>query len=137
MAGGMAFLAGTSFSEQVRLIELSLIVFGAGFGVYTFGGLSLMAVMSPDRNAGAYLGLWTISILVFKGLGTFAGGFLRDLFLLTFGLAEPSVYGLVFTFAAGGLVTAVLILSRIDILGFARDTGRTLTRVEVQVASAD
>ena len=41
-----------------------------------------MAVMSADRNAGAYLGLWTVSILVFKGLGTFLGGALRDLLYL-------------------------------------------------------
>jgi BCD family chlorophyll transporter-like MFS transporter len=137
MAAGMALLAGTALSGQVHLIEIALLVFGAGFGVYTFGGLSLMAVMSPDRHAGAYLGLWTISILVFKGLGTFAGGFLRDLLLLTLGFAQPVAYGLVFIFAAVGLVAAVLLLLRIDILGFARETGRPLSRAEVQVASAD
>jgi BCD family chlorophyll transporter-like MFS transporter len=137
MAMGMALLAGASLSNQVHLIEIALLLFGAGFGIYTFGGLSLMAVMSPDRHAGAYLGLWTISILVFKGLGTFAGGFLRDLFLLAFGLPETVAYGLVFLFASAGLATAVLLLQRIDILGFARDNGRTLTRTEVQVASAD
>jgi BCD family chlorophyll transporter-like MFS transporter len=137
MAAGIGFLAGASLSGQVHLVESALLLFGAGFGVYTFGGLSLMAVMSPDRHAGAYLGLWTISILVFKGLGTFAGGFLRDLLLLSLGLPEAVAYCLVFTFAAMGLVTAALFLSRIDILGFARDTGRKLTRTEVQVASAD
>lgn len=123
MAAGMGFLAGASLSAQVHLIEIALLLFGAGFGVYTFGGLSLMAVMSPDRNAGAYLGLWTISILVSKGLGTFAGGFLRDLLLLILQLPETTAYGLVFTFSAAGLVAAVLILARIDILGYANQPG--------------
>ncbi len=137
MAAGILFLAVASLGGQVHFIELALLFFGAGFGIYTFGGLSLMAVMSPDRHAGAYLGLWTVSVVVFKGLGTFAGGFLRDLFLLTFGLPETAAYGLVFVISAVGLMAAVMILLRIDILGFARDNGRTLTRAEVQVAGAD
>ena len=118
-------------------IELGLLVFGGGFGIYSFGGLSLMAVMSPDRHAGAYLGLWSISILVFKGLGTFVGGALRDVFLLTLGLDPGLSYALVFLLQAVGLTTAVFILSRIDILGFARDTGRHVQIVEAQAAAAD
>lgn len=137
MAAGMVMMAAAGMSGQRHLIEPALFVFGGGFGVYTFGGLSLMAVMSPDRHAGAYLGLWSISILVFKGLGTFAGGALRDLFLLRMGLAPGLSYGLVFLLQALGLTAAVLILSRIDIIGFARDTGRHVDRLEAQMAAAD
>jgi BCD family chlorophyll transporter-like MFS transporter len=137
MAAGMALLAGASWGNQVHLIEVALLLFGAGFGVYTFGGLSLMAVMSPDRHAGAYLGLWTIAVVVFKGLGTFAGGLLRDLLFLALSLPQTVAYGLVFTSAAVGLLVAAYILWHIDILSFARDSGRTLTRAEVQVAGAD
>ena len=137
MALGMVLMAVTSMGGMRHLVELSLFVFGGGFGIYTFGGLSLMAVMSPDRHAGAYLGLWSISILVFKGLGTFAGGALRDLFLLRMDMSPNLAYGLVFMLQAVGLLAAVLILSRIDILGFARDTGRHVDRLEAQVAAAD
>jgi len=137
MAIGLAFLAAAGAMGQRHLIELALLVFGGGFGIYTFGGLSLMAVMSPDRHAGAYLGLWSISILVFKGLGTFFGGALRDIFLLSLGLAPGLSYGLVFMLQAVGLTAAVLILSRIDILGFARDTGRHVSVIEAQAAAAD
>src|SRR5690606_24122084 len=137
MAAGMVMMAAAGMSGQRHLIEPALFVFGGGFGIYTFGGLSLMAVMSPDRHAGAYLGLWTVSVVVFKGLGTFAGGFLRDLFLLTLGLPETAAYGLVFVLSAVGLMASGMLLVRIDILGFARDNGRTLTRAEVQVAGAD
>lgn len=137
MAGGMLALAGAAVSHQVHLIEIALLLFGAGFGVYTFGGLSLMAVMSSDKEAGAYLGLWTISVVVFKGLGTFAGGALRDLFLLGLNLNAGLAYGLIFLLEGVGLVTAVYVLSRIDVLGFAREMGRLLSRTEVQIASAD
>ena len=137
MALGLILMAVAGLSAQRYLVEIALLIFGGGFGVYTFGGLSLMAVMSPDRHAGAYLGLWSISILVFKGLGTLTGGLLRDQFLLRMGMAAGAAYGIVFTLQAIGLVAAVLVLSRIDILAFARDTGRHVDRVEAQVAAAD
>ncbi len=137
MALGLVLLAVAGLAGQRHLIELALFVFGGGFGVYTFGGLSLMAVMSPDRHAGAYLGLWSIAILVSKGLGTFLGGALRDLFFLQLGLPAGLSYGVVFLLQALGLVAAVLALSRIDILAFARDSGRHVDRVEAQAAAAD
>ena len=137
MALGMAMLAAAAILGLRQVVEPALFIFGGGFGIYTFGGLSLMAVMSPDRHAGAYLGLWSISILVFKGLGTFAGGALRDMFLLRLDMDPGLAYGIVFFLQAIGLAAAVLILSRIDILGFARDTGRHVDFLDAQVAAAD
>ncbi|MBK7215723.1 MAG: BCD family MFS transporter [Candidatus Promineofilum sp.] len=137
MALGLLILVTAAVAGQRRLLEVALLVFGGGFGVYTYGGVSLMAVMSPDRHAGVYLGLWTISNLLFKGLGTFLGGAMRDLFLLQMNLAPGLSYGVVFLLQAVGLATAAALLSRIDILGFARDTGRHVKLVEAQVATAD
>ena len=113
---------------------LAVVLAGA---IVTYGGVSLMAVMSPDRHAGVYLGLWTISNLLFKGLGTFLGGATRDLFLLQMNLAPGLSYGVVFLLQALGLATAALLLARIDILGFARDTGRHVNLIEAQIATAD
>ena len=137
MAVGMIMLAITSIMEITHMIELSLFVFGGGFGVYTFGGLSLMAVMCTDEDAGAYLGLWTISILIFKGLGTFFGGATRDLLVLSLEMSTSLSYGVLFMLEAVGLITAVFLLARLDVVGFARDVGRTLTRTDAQIASAD
>ncbi|MBK8987699.1 MAG: BCD family MFS transporter [Chloroflexi bacterium] len=137
MSGGLLVLGLASFSHQVRLVELALVIFGAGFGVYTFGGLSLMAVMASDKEAGAYLGLWSIAILLSKGLGTFLGGLTRDILLLGLNLPVGLSYGLIFALEAFGLLGAILILSRIDVVGFARDVGRVISRVEAQIAMAD
>ena len=84
--------------------------FGGGFGVYTFGGLSLMAVMASDAEAGAYLGLWSISILVSKGLGTFLGGALRDIMLLGFNLSPGMAYGIIY-FSLDIIVFNIFIIS--------------------------
>ena len=127
MVAGMSLIAIASFSRQIPLVHVGLTLFGAGFGVYTFGGLNLMAVMTTLTEAGAYLGMWTVIELLFKGGGTFLGGLLRDIFLkLT---NSPSItYGLVFGLEAIGLFGAILILAQVDVLGWARDTGRTSNR---------
>lgn len=83
------------------------------------------------------MGLWTISILIFKGLGNFLGSLLRDLFLGA-GLSAGNAYGITFLVAAIGLLASVLILLRIDVAGFARDHGRYKTSPEeVQAAGVE
>jgi BCD family chlorophyll transporter-like MFS transporter len=121
MGLGMVLLAGSAFSAQERLFLMALVVFGAGFGLYTFGGLSLMAAMSPDPNAGAYLGLWTVAILVSKGLGTFMGGVSRDIVLF---LSDSFTlgYGITCFLAGVGLWAAVVVLRGINVPAFVRET---------------
>lgn len=123
MAAGMGLIAVESFLVYAGLIRLALLVFGAGFGVYTFGSLNLMGSMSSDEDAGAYLGLWTISILLFKGLGTFLGGAMRDLFLLVMGLEAAVAYGVAFGLAAVLLFASALFLRGLDVESFARENG--------------
>ncbi len=135
MAAGMVLLVLSGLGHINGLLIPGLMIFGAGFGLYSFGGLSLMAVMSPDPNAGAYLGLWTISILVSKGLGTFAGGVIRDLFYLGFGSSAGLAYGAVFLLSASGLAVAALWLGGLDVIGFARDTGRMDSSKDLQPVS--
>jgi BCD family chlorophyll transporter-like MFS transporter len=127
MGLGMLLVAGSAFAGQERLFLLALVIFGTGFGFYTFGGLSLMAAMSPDPNAGAYLGLWTVAILVSKGLGTFIGGVSRDVVLyLSDGL--PLAYGITCLLAGIGLWTAVLLLRGVDVPGFVRQAAAEIDR---------
>lgn len=122
MALGMGIVATSAVVVGTGIFLLGLIIFGAGFGLYTFGGLSLMAVMSPAPHSGAYLGLWTVAILVSKGLGTFMGGLIRDVFL-TIGDSAILAYGMVFVSSAVGLLLAAGILTRLNVVSFARDTG--------------
>ncbi len=135
MAAGMALLGVAALTAQPRLITLALVLFGAGFGVYTFGGLNLMIVMTSDRAAGAYLGLWTVTILLSRGLGISLGGVLRDGLLALTGAPGLS-YGAIFFLEAVGLGAAALVLTRLNVMSFARDTGR-VNATDLQVMSAD
>jgi BCD family chlorophyll transporter-like MFS transporter len=137
MFAGMVLLAVGAWQNQVNLLQPALLLFGGGFGVYTFGGLSLMAVMSSEKEAGLYLGLWTIAVTVFKGLGVFLGGAIRDVLLLNLALPPALSYGIIFGLEALGLLAAALILTQVNVLSFAQDVGRFVSRTEAQIAGAD
>ncbi|HUX13148.1 MAG TPA: BCD family MFS transporter [Spirochaetia bacterium] len=119
MAAGTAVLAIASFS-RLPAIEIALTLFGLGFGAYTFGGLSLMAAMSPSVRAGSFLGLWSIVILLAKGAGTLVGGVLRDFCLDSAHMTPSLSYGLVFVIETFGLAAAALIVTKLDVVRFSQ-----------------
>jgi BCD family chlorophyll transporter-like MFS transporter len=124
MGAGMAVVAASAFGAQLSLLQLGLVVFGAGFGFYTFGGFSLLIAMTSDAEAGLYLGLWTICVLLSRGLGIALGGVLRDGLHTLTGSFEVS-YGVIFAVEAAGLLLSILLLTRVDVAGFARRMRRT------------
>lgn len=135
MGIGMVLLAVTSLSGIRWVVNPALLVFGIGFGLYTFSGFQLLVVMTSDLAAGAYLGLWSVTILLSRGLGILAGGALRDWFhALTQSYALA--YGIIFGLEGLALLGSILLLARVNIIGFARDTGR-ISPTEAQVIAAD
>ena len=135
MALGMFLLAFTSWSGVSWVVNPALLVFGLGFGLYTFGGFQLLIVMTSDQAAGAYLGLWTVTILLSRGLGISLGGALRDLFVMLSG-SEALGYALVFGISALGLFLSIFLLRRVNVTDFARDTGR-ISEADAQVIAAE
>jgi BCD family chlorophyll transporter-like MFS transporter len=123
MTFGMVLLGLSSIVGNTNLVIFGLVIFGAGFGLFTFGAFSLLAVMTTDIEAGAYLSLWTICILVSRGIGISLGSVLRDIFIALTNTPELA-YGAIFFLEAVGLLVAIQLLSKRDILGFARDSGR-------------
>lgn len=111
-------LGAASWIESLPLVRPTLMIFGLGFGVFTVGGVSLLMAMSVEGRAGAYLGLWSVILLVARGAGIAAGGILRDLALgLTRSL--PSAYALVFWVEAVGAILSIGLLLRANVAGFA------------------
>ncbi len=114
----MALIGLVGFFKLQALLIPAIFLFGVGFGVYTVGAIGLLMAMTTDRHAGAYLGLWTVAQLVFRGVGIALGGIMRDLVLwLT---QTPNIaYASVFVLSAIGLLVCVGILARVDAPGFA------------------
>jgi BCD family chlorophyll transporter-like MFS transporter len=117
----LALLALVSFLQLQMLLVPVLVFFGFGFGIYTVGAVSLLMAMTSDKRAGAYLGLWSMAQLIFRGIGIFLGGAMRDVMLNTTG-SMTIAYGTVFLLEAIGLFACIALLLRVDVPGFARQT---------------
>lgn len=107
-----------AFTGNQSLLIPALTLFGLGFGIYTAGGSPLLMVMSLDKRAGAYLGLWSMAQLLSRGVGIFLGGLLRDVMLAVTG-SQFVAYGSIFTLEAIGFLTCILLLRAADVRGFA------------------
>lgn len=118
-------LSVLAITEWQALLIPVLVMFGLGFGIYTVGAVSLLAAMTTERHAAAYLGLWSMTQLLFRGLGIFAGGAVRDTALWMSG-SLPLAYASVFLLEAIGLLVCIVILQRVDVPGFARGETRPL-----------
>lgn len=120
MIVGLIGLALAGITLTGWLITPALIVFGLGFGVYTVGGVSLLMAMTSDKQAGAYLGLWTMTQLMSRGVGIGLGGVVRDVSLAISGSLSLA-YASVFVLEAIGLAVCIGLLARLDVIGFARE----------------
>ncbi|GIV89083.1 MAG: MFS transporter [Chloroflexus sp.] len=128
-------LSVIALTEWQALLIPVLVLFGLGFGIYTVGAVSLLAAMTTERHAAAYLGLWSMTQLLFRGLGIFAGGAIRDIALFVSG-SYTIAYASVFLLEALGLFVCIAILQRVDVPGFVRGESRPLG-ASATLAAAD
>jgi BCD family chlorophyll transporter-like MFS transporter len=132
----LALLAFVAISAARSLLIPVLALFGFGYGIYTVGAISLLMAMTSDRRAGAYLGLWSVAQLVFRGVGIFLGGAVRDAVLLLGG-ATTLAYASVFFLEAVGLLACVVLVIKVDVPGFARSEGARAAPAATLGATAD
>ena len=117
---------GASALGQVRgLVTPGLILLGIGLGIWNVGTLGLMMDMSPFGSAGTFLGFWSLVSTLARGIGVSGGGIVRDLVLQWTGSLSIA-YGSVFVLELVGLVVALVLLNRINVQVFKRDTTTVL-----------
>ncbi|NJN15662.1 MAG: BCD family MFS transporter [Oscillochloris sp.] len=108
-----------AFQFQALLIPV-LFLFGTGVGIYSVGVMAMLMAMTTENRAGAYLGLWTVPQLVFRGIGIALGGLLRDIFLQLSG-SHVMAYSTIFFLEAVGMAACILLLARIDVERFGQE----------------
>lgn len=116
----LLWMAVTSISMRNEMILPSVTAFGVGFGVYTAGGSPLLMVMTLDKRAGAYMGLWSMAQLLSRGVGIALGGVFYDLFRV-FGASTNWGYGGVFLLEAFGFLVCIYFLRASQVKQFAKD----------------
>lgn len=123
---GSLVLAG--FTQQPKVLQLAMVLFGIAAGIATVGGISLMLDLTAAKTAGTFVGAWGLAQAMSRGLATLIGGVILDIGKNIF--ATPLLaYSLVFAIQAVGMMIAVIILNRVDVREFKETTGKALSTV--------
>jgi BCD family chlorophyll transporter-like MFS transporter len=128
-------LSGLTAAPQVLLSAVFL--FGSASGVLTLGAIILMLDLTVAETAGTFIGAWGLAQAIARGSATVLGGGLLDLGRLIFSGGQNAAavggsnallaYGLVFGLQAVGMLVAIGLLSRVDILEFQSSTKTAIT----------
>jgi BCD family chlorophyll transporter-like MFS transporter len=123
---GLIILAG--FTQQPKMLQLAMVLFGVAAGIATVGGISLMLDLTAAKTAGTFIGAWGLAQAMSRGLATLIGGIILDIGKSIF--AAPLLsYGLVFAIQIVGMILAIAILERVDVKEFQQSTGNGLSTV--------
>ncbi|MEM8673863.1 MAG: BCD family MFS transporter [Cyanobacteria bacterium P01_G01_bin.67] len=123
---GIITLAG--FTQQPKILQLVMVLFGIAAGIATVGGISLMLDLTAAKTAGTFIGAWGLAQAMSRGIATLLGGIVLDFGKGIF-TSPLLAYGLVFTIQALGMILAIAILNHVDIEEFKESTGKALTTV--------
>ncbi len=123
---GLIIFSG--FTQQPKMLQSAMVLFGMAAGMATVGSISLMLDLTAAETAGTFIGAWGLAQSMSRGLATFIGGLILDLGKAIF--AVPLLaYGLVFTMQAVGMILAIVILDRISVREFKANTAKAIATV--------
>ncbi len=123
---GLIILAG--FTQQPKMLQSAIFLFGIAAGIATVGGISLMLDLTAAESAGTFIGAWGLAQAMSRGLATFIGGVILDLGKKIF--ATPLLsYSLVFAMQALGMLVAIAVLNQVNVKEFKENTAQALSTV--------
>jgi MFS transporter, BCD family, chlorophyll transporter len=121
-------IVGAGFTQQPKMLQLAIALFGIAAGIATVGSISLMLDLTAAKTAGTFIGAWGLAQAMSRGLATFLGGIILDLGKNIFEATLMS-YGLVFAMQGMGMILAIIILERVDVQEFKDNTTQGLSTV--------
>jgi BCD family chlorophyll transporter-like MFS transporter len=123
---GLIVAAG--FTQQPKMLQLAVMLFGIAAGIATVGGISLMLDLTAAKTAGTFIGAWGLAQAMSRGLATLIGGVILDIGKGIFDVALIS-YGLVFVIQALMMILAIIILEQVNVQEFKDNTSKALATV--------
>ena len=118
----------SGFSQNQKLLQGALFLFGLASGVTTTGAISLMLDLTAAETAGTFIGAWGLAQAMARALATVTGGAVLDVGKKLF--TNPVLsYGLVFALQSVGMVLAVWFLSRVNVAEFRTDAKNAIATV--------
>jgi MFS transporter, BCD family, chlorophyll transporter len=122
--------AGTTHDRVV--LQISMLALGLGYGLVTNSAVSLMLDLTAAETAGTFIGAWGLAQAMSQASATVAGGALLDLGRSLFGSQTLLAYGLVFTIEAVLMLSAVMLLNKVNVAEFRDRTQTAIASVLAQ-----
>lgn len=121
---GLIILSG--FTQQPKILQSAMVLFGIAAGIATVGGINLMLDLTAAETAGTFIGAWGLAQAMSRGVATFVGGVILDIGKNI--LPTPLMsYSLVFTIQALAMFVAIAFLNRVDVKEFKDNTKAALS----------
>ncbi|MEL7421313.1 MAG: PucC family protein, partial [Cyanobacteria bacterium J06555_3] len=121
-------IVAAGFTQEPRMLQSAMVLFGVAAGIATVGGISLMLDLTAAKTAGTFIGAWGLAQAMSRGIATFIGGVILDIGKSIFELPLLA-YSLVFAIQAVGVILAIAILERVDVKEFQENTNKALTTI--------
>jgi BCD family chlorophyll transporter-like MFS transporter len=118
---GFLVIVGSGILLSKHIFYTGVTLLGIGTGLATVANLSLMFDLTVPGMVGLYIGAWGFSNALSRLTGSILGGVVRDVVTQTTGVAL-SGYLVVFSIEALMLVIAAIMLYRIDVKAFQKQT---------------
>jgi BCD family chlorophyll transporter-like MFS transporter len=122
----LIILAG--FSQNAKLLQGVLFVFGLASGITTTGAISLMLDLTAAETAGTFIGAWGLSQAMARALATVTGGAVLSLGKTLFSNLVLA-YGLVFAMQSLGMLLAVWFLGRVNVQEFRTNAKQAIATI--------
>ncbi|MEO1340087.1 MAG: BCD family MFS transporter, partial [Cyanobacteria bacterium J06635_13] len=121
-----SIIVAAGFTQEPRMLQSAMVLFGVAAGIATVGGISLMLDLTAAKTAGTFIGAWGLAQAMSRGIATFIGGVILDIGKSIFELPLLA-YSLVFAIQAVGVILAIAILERVNVKEFKENTNKALT----------
>ncbi|MEP0816733.1 BCD family MFS transporter [Trichocoleus desertorum GB2-A4] len=121
-------IISSGFSQNAKLLQGALFLFGLASGITTTGAISLMLDLTAAEAAGTFIGAWGLSQAMARALATVTGGAVLDIGKKLFSNLVFA-YGLVFALQAVGMVLAVWFLGRVNVQEFRSNNKQAIAAV--------
>ncbi|MEM6614579.1 MAG: BCD family MFS transporter [Cyanobacteria bacterium P01_C01_bin.72] len=123
-----SLIIAAGFTQQPKMLQSAMVLFGIAAGIATVGGISLMLDLTAAETAGTFIGAWGLAQAMSRGVATFVGGLILDVGKNIFELPLLA-YSLVFAIQAIGMILAIAILQQVDVKEFKDNTNNALATV--------
>ncbi len=123
---GFVLIAVSGLAALLSLFYVGVVLLGLGTGLSTVANLSLMLDMTTAQ-VGLYIGAWGMADALARLLGTILSGVVRDVSAVVLGY-DLAGYIIVFLIQAGLLLVSIVMLARIDVQRFRKETLNTTER---------